>query len=115
MNKEQFERLPKYARYEIQRLRIDVEHYRDVLAEMDAGQSDTKIARYNDDDIYLPSGSRISFYGDDGVIHVTVKQYGHGQNEKGYTVIEATSAAMGQGIKIEPLSSNMVRLGTIDT
>lgn len=114
MNREQFGRLPKYARYEIQRLRADIEGYRKQREEIDAGESDTKVAYYNENDVYLPSGSRVVFYSDGGVVEVMVKRYGRGQNENGYTVVEATSGdGLGHGLTILPLSSNLVQLGTV--
>lgn len=104
-----YERLPKWARNEIERLAANAEHYqakmRDMIEDKTGEGTNTSVERLVGADVPLPDGTWIEFRLDNGA-RMSVRNNGD--------YVEVRSTEWRQRLAVMPQSGNVVHLAGID-
>jgi hypothetical protein len=105
MTDEQFERLPRHARFYIQKLRADLNHAV-ARAEVREGNraSTLVLAPYSDNPIFLPDAETVSFEFPTGAVHASRI---HSQGFRGSRIRVASTSLR---LHIEPEAANVIEV-----
>lgn len=109
MAEPRYERLPKWARNEIERLAANVDHYqgkiREMIEDKTGGSGNTLVERLVGEDVALPDGTWVTYSLDNGA-KISIRNAGE--------YVDVRSTQWHQRMAVLPQSGNVVHLMGLD-